>query len=331
MTYPGLFMRSASCAFPQAARTVRVVAGVIAMFAAVACDNRASSSNPDSVSTMGGVGGTDSVTTTVSSSGWDVSAGPFIVLPTVDGGLMAGSLLRPEATELTVGDTVGVGATSGDGRLELFSRSGKVGMARLTVEGAPLVDNGCTAWPVARLAVDAGVTVAPWTAALAVGRVTAIPLDSIEGLATRDSARLATNLTRLASGLRDDTSSTFRGLPFVVLRAWRARGLDTSFVVATLARRVNQEADPKEERLVIVVDAVGDDAKLWTVAWHERASGHEEELVVAEPLLAFRNVGAPDVHLLFGRDDGVALGAAVLSRGKRGWRVLWESAVAGCN
>lgn len=101
--------------------------------------------------------------------------------------------------------------------------------------------------------------------------------------------------------------------------------------MATLARRVNQEDDPKEERLVIVVDAIGDNAKLWTVAWHERAAGHEEELVVAEPLLAFRNVGVPDVRLLFGRDDGVALGAAVLSRKKTGWGVLWESAVAGCN
>jgi hypothetical protein len=131
--------------------------------------------------------------------------------------------------------------------------------------------------------------------------------------------------------LADDTSRTFRGLPFVVLRAWRTRGLDTAFIVATLARRVNQEDDPKEERLVMVVDAIGERVNTWTVAWHERAAGHEEELVVAEPLLAFRNVGASDVRLLFGRDDGVALGAAVLARGTTGWRVLWESAVAGCN
>lgn len=310
---------------------VRVVAGVVALFAAVACDNRPSSSNPDSVFTEAGPRTADSVATSVSSSGWNAGAGPFVVLPTVDGGLMAGSLLRPDVTEFTVGDTSGVGVASADGRLELFSRSGKVGTARLSVEGAPRVDAGCTAWPVARLAVDAGVTVVPWTAAFAMGRVTAIPLDSIEGLAPRDSARLASDLTRLASGLADDTSSTFRGLPFVVLRAWRTRGLDSAFIVATLARRVNQEDDPKEERLVMVVDAVVDNAKLWTVAWHERTAGHEEELVVAEPLLAFRNVGAPDVRLLFGRDDGVALGAAVLSRGKAGWRVLWESAVAGCN
>ena len=102
-------------------------------------------------------------------------------------------------------------------------------------------------------------------------------------------------------------------------------------MIATLARRVNQEDDPKEERLVIVVDAIGNDAKRWSVAWHERAAGHEEELVVAEPLLAYRNIGVAEVRLLFGRDDGVALGAAVLSRASTGWRVLWESAVAGCN
>lgn len=328
MTYLRLSMRSI---LRETLGTVRVVAGAVALLAVVACDRRPSPSDPDSVSTAGQPKNADSVATTVSSSGWDSAAGPFVVLPTVDGGVMAGSLLRPEATELTVGDTTGIGAASADGRVELFSRGGKVGMARLTVEGAPRVDAGCTAWPVARLAVDAGVTVAPWTAAFAMGRVTAIPLDSIEGLAPRDSARLASDLTRLASGLADDTSSTFRGLPFVVLRAWRTRGLDTAFVVATLARRVNQEDAPKEERLVMVVDAIGDNAKAWTVAWHERAAGHEEELVVAEPLLAFRNVGAPDVRLLFGRDDGVALGAAVLSRGKGVWRLLWESAVAGCN
>jgi hypothetical protein len=312
-------------------RPVRVIAGGVALFTLVACENRPSPSNPDLASSAGSPRNADSVATSVLSNGWDSGAGAFVVLPTVDGGLMAGSLLRPDASELTVGDTAGVGVASADGRIELFARSGTVGMARLTVEGASRVDDGCTAWPVARLAVDAGVAVVPWTAAFVVGRVTAIPLDSIEGLAPRDSARLASDLTRLASGLADDTSSTFRGLPFVVLRAWRTHGLDTAFIVATLARRVNQEDDPKEERLVIVVDALGDNAKAWTVAWHERAAGHEEDLVVAEPLLAFRNVGVSDVRLLFGRDDGVALGAAVLSRGKTGWRVLWESAVAGCN
>lgn len=53
--------------------------------------------------------------------------------------------------------------------------------------------------------------------------------------------------------------------------------------------------------------------------------------MVAEPLLAYRLAGRDDAHLLFGRDDGVALGAAVLVRRGGVWRVQWESAVAGCD
>ncbi len=311
----------------------RRVAAVCVLLASLsaACDRGSAPATTDSIATVSGVVPTDSARPVVTVTGWDTASGAFIVLPTVDGGLVSGSLLRADATELTVPDTIGVGRAMADGRVELFARSGRVGVARLTVRGAPSADAGCTAWPVARLDTDAGTSVAPWTASFQVNRVTAIPLDSIEGLGSRDSVRLASDLTRLASALRDDTSATFRGLPFVVLRAYRARGLDTSFVVATLARRVNQEADPKEERLVMVVDAIGENSRNWTVAWHERASGLEDELVVAEPLMAFRAVGSTDVRLLFGRDDGVALGAAILSRDRTGWHVLWESAVAGCN
>lgn len=303
---------------------------VLAGAALSACDRRDAPAAGDSSGAGPAAGPTDSVVTEVTASGWDAAAGPFVVLPTVDGGMVAGSLLRPEASELTVGDTAGVGASLGDGRLELFSRGGKVGVARLTIEGAPKVGEGCTAWPVARLATDPGVTISPWTAAFAFGRVTAVPFDSIEGLVPRDSARLAADLTRLASGLPDDTSATFRTLPYVVLRAWRTRGLDSGFAVATLVRRVNQEDNPREERLVIVVNTLGKDPKQWTVGWHERAAGLEEELVVAEPLLAFRVAPSPDLRLLFGRDDGVALGAAVLTRRGAAWTLLWESAVAGC-
>ena len=324
--------------FGRARRTRAVLVKMFAISTALlsSCDRRAPAASADSSSTVSPVAPTDSMRPVVTATGWDSTAGPFIVLPTVDGGLTSGSLLRADASELTVSDTGGVGRLLADRRVDLFSRSGRVTTALLSIDSPPHVDAGCTAWPVARLTVDgaAGVPpagVAPWTAAFASKKVTAIPLDSIEGLSSRDSTRLAIDLARLASGLRDDSSTTFRGLPFVVLRAYRARGLDTSFVVATLARRVNQEADPKEERLVMVVDVVGDDSKKWTVAWHERASGKEDELVVAEPLLAFRANGASEVRLLFGRDDGVALGAAVLARGKSGWHVLWESAVAGCN
>jgi len=299
-------------------------------FTLAACDRPATPARADSTASAATPPSSDAVRPVITATGWDSSAGPFMVLPTVEGGVSAGSMLRADASELTVADTVGVARMVADGRVELFSRGGRVGTARLTVDAAPRLEAGCTAWPVARLSPD-GVIGAPWTAAFLANRITQVPLDSIEGLSSRDSVRLTVDVTRLASALRDDTSTTFRGLPFTVLRAYRTKGLDTAFVVATLARRVNQEDAPREERLVMVVDVIGNDSRTWPVAWHERASGREDELIVAEPLLAFRAGASKDVRLLFGRDDGIALGAAVLTRGATGWHVLWESAVAGCN
>ncbi len=263
------------------------------------------------------------------SSGWDAGAGPYLVLPTVDGGFASGSFLTPEATELTVGDTAGVAAMVADGALDLFTRSGQVFAGRMLVEPPSVQPEGCTAWPVARVRADTGA-ILPWTAAFRRGQVVPVPLDSIEGLAGRDSAVFAAALARLASGLPDDTNATFRGRPFVVLRAWRTAGPDSSLAVATLVRRINQEDNPQEERLVMVVDTPTRDARQWSVGWHERAAGTEDELVVAEPLLAFRNAGSDQLRVLFGRDDGVALGAAVLTRSAGRWKLLWESAVAGC-
>lgn len=301
---------------------------VAAVGAAAACDRKSSGVAADSASGAPAPAGEGPSASAGGGTGWIAEAGPVLVLPTVDGGLTSGSLLRADATDSSVADTSGLGAALGDGQVELFARSGPLGPARLTVE-LPRAEPGCSAWPVARLVPGSG-SPAPWTAAFLAGRIEAIALDSIEGIPARDSSRLAVELTRLASGLRDDTVATFRGLPFVVLRAWRSKGLDTGFVVATLARRVNQEDSPREERLVLVVDQVGTDARQWTVSWHERASGSEDELVVAEPLLAYRVRGRRDVHLLFGRDDGVALSAAVLTRVIGAWTVQWESAIPSC-
>ncbi|MCC6242820.1 MAG: hypothetical protein IT353_08265 [Gemmatimonadaceae bacterium] len=311
-----------------ASRTSRVA--LLAVFAA-ACDRSKGGPPTDSATTVATPTTVPSDSDELVASGWNVDAGPVIVLPAPDESWVVGALIRPEASELTLSDTTGLSASLGSAMVELFSRSGKVGLARLSVNAAPKVDSGCTAWPVARLAFDGSATVVPWNAAFIAGRVSAVPLDSIEGLSSRDSTRLATDLTRLASGLPNDTTATFRGLPYVVLRAWRTRGLDTGFVVATLARRINQEDSPQEERVVMVVDQRGPDARKWVVTWHERAAGREEELVVAEPLLAFKTGNSSDVHLLFGRDDGVAWGAAVLTRSAAGWQVQWESAVAGCD
>ena len=309
---------------------MRSGAPLLAFLFSIGCDRGTPDVNVDSlVDTTAPINpAVDSTATRA--TGWEADAGPYVILPTVDGGLMAGSLLRPGISGDRLGDTTGLGTIVAPGRIELFSRAGKVGVAQLSVEQSRRIEPECAAWPTARLMLSNGTDTAPWTAAFAEGRIVAIPLDSIEGMAPRDSAKLAADLTRLASALRDDTSSTFRGLPFVVLRAYRSKG-DDAFIVATLIRRINQEDSPKEERLVMVVEAAHNDPSRWRVAWFERAAGTEEELMVAEPLLAFRARESNDIRLLFGRDDGVSLSAAVLSRDADGWKLQWESPASGCD
>ena len=51
-----------------------------------------------------------------------MEAGLYVVLSNIEGGVSEGSLLRPEATDLTVGDTTGLGAALTDHQLELFAR-----------------------------------------------------------------------------------------------------------------------------------------------------------------------------------------------------------------
>lgn len=327
----------------MSSRVVGIAVATVAVFAA--CDRTPNVATGDSGVTSSARAANDSLRPAVG-TGWDAAAGPFLVLPTVDGGQEAGSLIRPDATDLTVGDTAGLGEVSSN-RLELFSRGALVGEATLTLERATGLDSGCTAWPIARLggmgrsglAQGSGVvtpgagssTSHGWTAAFAKGKISLVPMDSIEGLAPRDSASMAVNISRLASTLSDDTIATFRGLPFVVLRAYRGQLANQSFIVTTLVRRVNQEDAPREERLVMVIDGDRATPAAWTVGWHERASGKEDELVVSEPLLSFQMTGGKRLHLLFGRDDGDALSAAVLVRDGTAWKVLWESALAGCD
>ncbi|MBC8086802.1 MAG: hypothetical protein H7Z40_06020 [Phycisphaerae bacterium] len=334
--------RSRRAMWQRVRATVRDVSAcaVVCVTLLSACDNTARVPADSSSVGAGTPAANDSLRPAVG-TGWETGAGPFLVLPTVDGGHDAGSLLRPDATDLTVGDLAGLPANGGGALLELFSRSGSVGESTFSIDKAPALDSGCTAWPTARLAssalapgagvVGGAAARGAWTAAFVKGRVNLVPLDSIEGLSSRDSSMLAANISRLASALADDTVATFRGLPFVVLRAYRGSLGEQSFVVTTLVRRINQEDNPREERLVMVIDGEKSAPATWTVGWWERAAGREDELVVSEPLLSFHLPGSTTPQLLFGRDDGEALSAATLVRQGQSWRVQWESALAGCD
>jgi len=273
-----------------------------------------------------------------------LATGPILLLPDPDGSSLFAVVIRPDATGETVADTSGVSGHLVDRRIEFFSRAGRSGDMELSGELRPgNAAAECPAWPVTRLSPSAGFP-ATWTVAVPAGRISAVPLDSIEGAIPRDSALWAATLTALASRLPDDTSRTFRARPYVVEHAWRTItsrspsaatpsgvvGTDPSVIIATLVRRTNQEDAPREERVLLLVDAPTTNPSSWRVGWHERAEGDEDALEVAEPLLAFTPHDGGAIQLLFGRDDGDRLHATLLARQGGEWRLVWESARASC-
>src|SRR5688572_22901107 len=124
-------------------------------------------------------------------------------------------------------------------QIELFASGSRVGQARInTIVGSTRTDS-CRAWPIARLEQPAADTASSrdWAIGFASNRVAELSVDSITGLASVDSARLAADIARIASALPGDTSATFRGLPFVVTKAWRTRAATGPQILAAIVVR----------------------------------------------------------------------------------------------
>lgn len=268
-------------------------------------------------------------------SSYDPALGPFLLLPQLgDGTGTSVSVLSPLLPmEAPIGDTAGLGVRLGDGVVTLYGREGVRGDRVLSQIQVP--SNGtCPSWPTGRLSPrlqdSAASTPRPWLVALPAGRAEAVPLDSIEALPARDSAMLAATLTRLASGLAEDSASPFRGLPFRVTRAFRSQGVSDAFVLGEIVRRVPQEDRPLEERVFLLVSTPSTDARTWRIAWHERVAGREEEVIATEPLAVVEVVAPRHTVVFLGRDDGTGTALALLERSNGRWRVRWESPVTGC-
>ena len=169
-----------------------------------------------------------------------------------------------------------------------------------------------------------------WTLAFPAGRVTPVPLQSIERLPSRDSSTLAAAFARVASALPSDSVSPFRGLPFTVTRGYRSTGLAEGFALGVLVRRVPQEDSPLEEQIVVLLAMRGPDPRRWTLEWSERFEGREEEVIATELLAMVRTGRDNHLALLLGRDDGSGTAVALLEREGERWAVRWESPVSGC-
>ncbi|HET7458918.1 MAG TPA: hypothetical protein VFJ74_14810 [Gemmatimonadaceae bacterium] len=262
--------------------------------------------------------------------GWsDTAAGPALFIPAQNAG--STQLVFPTFTDSTLTDSskFDLGSVRG-ARVDLFTRSGAVGSAPLGSDpAAPSREEECTSWPTARLATAPGT----WAVGFAAGHATAIPLDSIEGLAPTDSARLAADVARLASALPNDTAPAFRGLPFTVRTVRRfspAPGVQA--LVADVRRKVNQEANPREEHILLVAERdSAQPASPWTAAYAERVADNEETIESSDVLAAVALGPRRVPTLVIGREYGEGFAYALLERaGPKKWRLRWSSAYAGC-
>jgi hypothetical protein len=165
------------------------------------------------------------------------------------------------------------------------------------------------------------------------GRVTALPLDSVEVLSVRDSVALVAEASRLASSVTLPSGPAFQGLRFTVhdIRRFEAAP-GVQALVAHLTRHVNQEANPQEEQTLLIAERdSGVTSGPYQLAYSERSSGREEQVATPEVLAALRIAGSAQPSLVVARDSDDGVVYALLERtGTRHWRVRWTSSVTRC-
>jgi hypothetical protein len=274
-----------------------------------------------------------SIVTKPEPSPWDSSAGPalFVVGATPTEAL----LIAPAYTHAAALDSIQPDSLLRALQIDLFGSGQKVGTARIASIKASTRTDSCRTWPTARLQLASGDTasVMPWTVGFESGHATELAIDSIEGLPTADSARLAADIARIASALPGDTSAAFRGLPFVVNKAWRARLPNgQTLLTAVVVRNVNQEASPRQERILLVAerDSATTATARFTPRYTERRVGLEETLETTDPISIVLLGSDRHPAVIVARDTGTGLSYALVERIADQWQRRWASTYAGC-
>jgi hypothetical protein len=262
-----------------------------------------------------------------STTSWNVNAGPVMLLSAGNSSDSV-SIVLPEATDSTIELIQDVTPPVSGFVFELFNRGGKVDSTRVVPQKMGTdTTRDCTAWPVGRTQS----TRPDWRVGFVRGNVIAAPLDSIESLASADSAMLAASLAQTAATLPVSSDPTFRKLPFRVQSAYTLRLDSVEVVIADIVRTLNEEANPRIEHLLLIGERpIGSKGK-YAVGYFSRVAGPEETMQATEVLAAVR-VGAsksPAIIVSVESEDGVKLGL-IERTGADQWRSTWKSAYTTC-
>ena len=248
---------------------------------------------------------------------WDSSAGP-VLLVAAETPTRAYVVLPEAASASTELASIPRAAL-----VSLFGRGGSVQTAELPTvsDSGACIAATLTAAPPPR----------PWSVGFIGGVVLPLALDSVESLSHDDSVSTVAALTRLASGLPNDSAGRFAGLPFVVRAIWRFTLVNGPQVIAaTLSRQINQEATPLREQTLLVAERQGTDTSM-SNGYSERSYGREETVENHEVLAAALLGASHAPALVIARDYGEEVAYGLVERGQdRRWRARWSSARRHC-
>jgi hypothetical protein len=305
--------------------TIRILLAASGLALLAACERKTPPSRVDSLAVPGATP-VDSGQPAGESSGWSASAGPALLVQgdTRDEAIVL--LPSSDSAAFLQLDSASVhGAAT-----ELFGRGGARFSAHLGAaprEG----DAECRVWPLQNVRTDGNA--ATWGVGFVGGRVSPLPLDSVEVLSARDSMMVAAEASRLASAVTASTDPAFQGLRFTahdVRRFEVAPGVQG--LVAHVIRKVNQEANPREEQTLLIAERdSGVTSGPYRLAYAERTQGLEEEVTTPEVIAAVRIGPAAKPTLIVARDNESGVSYAMLERvDARRWRVRWTSGTTRC-
>jgi hypothetical protein len=296
----------------------------VALMLMGACRDTPSARNADSTASKAIA---PPLTGTASETGWDSTAGQILIVAAskapadaviVLPGLTDSTLVATPRFELR--NLVNV-------PVDLFNSTGLVGTSVLQVTSQSSDPSGCVRWPTGMLS---GSVSPGWKVALEKGKATGIPLDSMEGLSGPDSAQFVADVLKVARSLTDGSDPVFRGIPFFVRKGYRLMTLGSSVVIGDAVRKINEEANPREEHLFLLAERSGNDTT-YHIGFHTRSAGPEESLETSEILSALRlkRSGRTAIVITFDYEDGGKVG--LLERlGANNWQVVWKSAYTDC-
>jgi hypothetical protein len=267
------------------------------------------------------------ITGAATTTGWDFAAGPVVVVPSLSDSTRA-AIVLPGVVDTAFASISHFELDALNGiSLDLFNQQGLSSSTVLHVASQGADVHGCLTWPT-------GTFVRPvpseWKVGLEKGKAIPLGLSSLNGMTATDSGRFVSDVLSAATQLANTGSESFHGLPFSVRRGYRVVIPQLSVILAEVVRKINEEANPREEHTLFVAERQPGQNS-YTVAFTSRSAGPEESLETSDALAALRLVqlNRPAIVIAFDYEDGERLG--LLERTRPGeWKIVWKSAYAGC-